>query len=64
MKFLELTRSWYTTEMKGRILIVLTVLSYFVLISADLELVNDEDLEKLIATEKFVVVLFRSGMTY
>jgi len=50
--------------MKGRILIVLTVLSYFVLISADLELVNDEDLEKLIATEKFVVVLFRSGMTY
>jgi len=53
----ELTRSWYTTEMKGRILIVL---SYFVLISADLELVNDEDLEKLIATEKFVVVLFRS----
>ena len=44
--------------MKGRILIVLTVLSYFVLISADLELVNDEDLEKLIATEKFVVVFY------
>jgi len=41
-------------------LIFFTVLSFFALTYADLELVNDEDLEKLIATEKFVVVLFRT----
>ena len=45
-------------------LIFFTVLSFFALTYADLELVNDEDLEKLIATEKFVVVLFRAGITY
>lgn len=46
--------------MKGRNLILLAILSHFLLVSADLELVNDEDLEKLIAAEKCVVVLFRS----
>merc|ERR1712071_386675 len=39
---------------------IMTARSLFVIVAADLELVNDEDLEKLITTENFVVALFRA----
>merc|ERR1712071_553825 len=46
--------------MTARSLFLITIVSFFVIVAADLELVNDEDLEKLITTENFVVALFRA----
>lgn len=41
--------------------IIFAVLAVCTLVSANLEHVPDEELEKLIANEKFVITLFRSG---
>lgn len=43
--------------------LLLTLLS-IVSVHADLELVSDEDLEKLIANEKNVIALFRTGLFF
>lgn len=45
-------------------LVLLVTLLSIVSIHADLELVSDEDLEKLIANEKNVIALFRTGMFF
>ncbi len=48
-------------KMTCRFLLVVVFLSFVISAWANLEQVNDADLEKLIANEKFVVTLFRTG---